>query len=363
MKFILTCLLFCLGLVLSSPGNDFRVYAPASKSNTLWIILVKSDASGDTVQMAVEQKVDLGFAGRVITAHPQKPLLYVSATGGEQGRVPGAMISLSGNGAYQKHERVAFNDGACFLSLDRGSRHLLGVSYGNGRLNVYPLDERGMPGKAVTTIDEGKREAHCVLPSPDNRNLYIPYVKGNLALLQYAYDGKTGAVTPLEPSDAGPPQGTGPRHMAYHPKLPMVYFSNEQGIGLSTYRRGENGQLKIEQDINILAPGMSKTGLSASDLLVTPDGRFLFAGLRGHGQDFDRIARYHISENGHAELLGLTQADKIPWGLTLSPDSRFLLVAATTGATLTAYRISDQGDLKRAATLKWEPRISDLVTR
>ena len=361
MRYTLTCCFLSLSLLLPCPGKDFRVYASCSKSNTLWIILVKADE--DAVQMAVEQKVDLGFAGRVITSHPVKPLLYVSATGGEEGRVPGAVISLSDKGTYQKHERVTFNDGACFLSLDRGSRHLLGVSYGNGRLNVYPLDKRGMPGKAVTTIDEGKRESHCVLPSPDNRNLYIPYVKGNLALLQYAYDGKTGAVTPLAPKDAGPPQGTGPRHMAYHPKLPMVYFSNEQGIGLSTYRRGENGQLKIEQDINILAPGMSKTGLSASDLLVTPDGRFLFAGLRGHAQDFDRIARYRILENGHAELLGLTQADKIPWGLTLSPDGRFLLVAATNGATLTAYRISDHGELKRTATLKWEPRISDLVTR
>jgi len=363
MKYCLASLFLFVGLLLHASGKDFRVYAPASKSNTLWIILVKSDESGDTVQMTVEQKIDLGFAGRVITAHPQKPLLYVSATSGETGQVPGAVISLSENGTYQKHERIAFNDGACFLSLDRDNRHLLGVSYGNGRLNVYPLDGRGMPGKAVTTIDEGKREAHCVLLSPDNRNLYIPYVKGNLALLQYAYDGKTGAVTPLEPRDAGPPQGTGPRHMAYHPKLPMVYFSNEQGIGLSSYRRGENGHLKIEQDINVLAPGMSKVGLSASDLLITPDGRFLFAGLRGHRQDFDRIARYRVLENGHAELLGLTQADKIPWGLSLSPDGKFLLVTATTGATLTAYRISTKGDLKRAATLKWEPRISDLVTR
>ncbi|MFP6874600.1 MAG: beta-propeller fold lactonase family protein [Verrucomicrobiales bacterium] len=360
MRFTLVCL-FCLGLLLPCSGKPFRVYAPCNKSNTLWIILVRANEGG--VEMTVEQKVDLGFPGRVITSHPAKPLLYVTATDGEVGRVPGAVISLSDKGTYQKHERVAFNDGACFLSLDRGNKHLLGVSYGNGRLNVYPLDDRGMPGKAVTTIDEGKREAHCVLPSPDNRNVYIPYVKGNLALLQYRYDGKTGSLTPLDPKDARPPQGTGPRHLAYHPELPMVYFTNEQGIGLSTYRRGENGQLKIEQDLNVLAPGMSKTGLSASDLLITPDGRFLFGGLRGHRQDFDRIARYRVLENGHAEFLGLTEADKIPWGLTLSPDGRFLLVAATGGATLTAYRISDTGDLKRVATLKWEPRISDLVTR
>jgi len=151
--------------------------------------------------------------------------------------------------------------------------------------------------------------------------------------------------------------------MAYHPTLPMVYFSNEQGIGLSSYRREANGQLKVEQDISILPPGMSKIGLSASDLLITPNGKFLFAGLRGHRQDFDRISRYRVLEDGKAEFLGLTEADKIPWGLTLSPDGKFLLVSATTGANLTAYQISPNGGLERVATLKWEPGMSDLVTR
>ena len=151
--------------------------------------------------------------------------------------------------------------------------------------------------------------------------------------------------------------------MAYHPTIPMVYFSNEQGIGLSTYRREANGQLKVEQDISILPPGMSKIGLSASDLVITPDGKFLFAGLRGHRQDFDRISRYRILEDGKAEFMGLTEADKIPWGLTLSPDGKFLLASATTGASLTAYRITPTGNLKKAASLIWDSGMTDLVTR
>ena len=81
------------------------------------------------------------------------------------------------------------------------------MSYGNGRLHVYPLGKDGVPGKSVATVDEGINAAHCVLVSPDNRNLYIPYVKGNLALLQYGYNGDT-AITALEPKDARPPQGT-----------------------------------------------------------------------------------------------------------------------------------------------------------
>ena len=66
---------------------------------------------------------------------------------------------------------------------------------------------------------------------------------------------------------------------------------------------------------------------------------------------------------GKAEFLGLTEADKIPWGLTLSPDGNFLLVSATTGASLTAYRISPDGNLKKIVSLAWDPRMSDLVAR
>ena len=181
--------------------------------------------------------------------------------------------------------------------------------------------------------------------------------------MQYSYDDKTGKIYPLEPKDAKPPLGSGPRHMAYHPTLPMLYFSNEQGVGLSSYRRETNGQLRVMQDISILPQGMSKIGLSASDLLITPDGKFLFAGLRGHSQDFNRISRYRVLGNGTAEFLGLTKADKTPWGLTLSPDGKFLLVSATTGASLSAYRILSNGNLMRVASFAWDEKMSDLVTR
>lgn len=68
-------------------------------------------------------------------------------------------------------------------------------------------------------------------------------------------------------------------------------------------------------------------------------------------------------EDGKAEFLGLTEADQVPNGLALSPDGKFLLVSATTGASLTAYRISKNGDLKQVAVLGWDEGMSDLVTR
>ena len=361
----LTLITALLGFGMSATGlaaEAFRVYAASSTTQTLWIVDAAPKEDGG-LELKIAEKRDLGFPGRVIAAHPEKPLLYVSGRGGERGKVPGAVVSLARNGSYASHQRVDFNDDASFISLDRSAAFLFGVSYGNGRLNVYRLGEDGVPGKAVATVDEGKKEAHCVLVSPDNKYLYIPYVKGNLALLQYRFDASSGAVTPLDPLNANPPPGTGPRHLVYHPTLPMVYFTNEQGLGLSTYERLSNGQLALRQNIEILPEGMSQEGLSASDLEITPDGRFVFAGLRGHSQDFDRIARYRVREDGQAELLGLTPTDKIPWGLALSPDGEYLLVSATTGATLSAYRITSEGGLEKTASLSWDAEISDLLTR
>ena len=41
--------------------------------------------------------------------------------------------------------------------------------------------------------------------------------------------------------------------MAYHGKLPVVYFSNEQGLGVSVYQRDlENGQLALRQVVEAL---------------------------------------------------------------------------------------------------------------
>jgi 6-phosphogluconolactonase len=358
---ILTAL---IGFGMSSASlaaEPFRVYAPSNKTQTLWIVDASPKADGG-LELKLAEKPNLGIKGVVIAAHPKKPLLYVAGGGGERGKVPGAVVTLARNRGYASHQRVDLNDDAAYLSLDRSGSFLFGVSYGNGRLNVYRLGENGLPGKAAATVDEGKKEAHCVLISPDNQFLYIPYVKGNLALFQYRFDASSGAVTPLDPPNANPPKGTGPRHLVYHPTLPFVYFTNEQGIGLSTYERRPNGQLTLRQDIAILPEGMSKEGLSASDLEITPDGKFIFAGLRGHTQDFDRIARYRVEKDGQAKLLGLTPADKIPWGLTLSPDGKYLLVSAFTGATLTAYRITTEGGLEKVASLPWDAEIFDLLT-
>lgn len=346
---------------ISNAEPAFHVYAPSPESKQLWVIAAKPTPTG--INLAIESKVDLGFAGATIAVHPTQPVLYVGAGGGALDAVPATTISLDNSGAVANQQPFKLKHGTAYLSTDRSSRFLLSADYGSGAVDIYGLNEKGEPTKWVAGRDEGRKEAHCILAPPDNRNLYIPYVKGNNALLQYRFDGTTGALVPMEPSNAMPPDGTGPRHMAYHPTLPVVYFSNEQHLGVSVYDRDAEGRLTFRKVCDAVTPNEPKEGISSSDIVITPDGRFLFAGIRGHQRDFDWIARYRIADNGDITLIGRTPADKIPWGFTLSPKAEFLFVSAWTGATINAYKIGIDGSLEKAASLPCDKGIFDLGAR
>ena len=356
---LLVALLAFTTIVNGEP--PFHVYAPSPGSKQLWVIAAKPSPSG--IELAVESKLDLGFPGSTISLHPSKPVLYVGAGGGALESVPAATVSLDSSGCVANQQSFKLKHGTAYLSTDPSSRFLLSADYGSGAVDVYGLDDNGAPTRWVAGRDEGRKEAHCILASPDNRNIYIPYVKGNNAILQYRFNSNTGSLEPMEPANALPPAGTGPRHMAYHTTLPVVYFSNEQNLGVSVYDRDPDGRLKFRKVCDAVTADESKEGISSSDLVMTPDGRFLFAGIRGHQREFDWITRYRIAENGDISLLGRTPADKIPWGFTLSPKGEFLFVTAFNGATITAYKVGEDGSLAKAASIPCDKNISDIVAR
>jgi 6-phosphogluconolactonase len=195
----------------------------------------------------------------------------------------------------------------------------------------------------------------------DQKNLYVPYVKEFNALMQYGIDGKT--LTPLDPINAKPPEGTGPRHLANHPEGKFVYSSNEQSPGASVYQRLPNGQLKHVQICDAFEKFPRESGLSTSDIQCTPDGRFVFAGIRDREREHNAIARYKVNKDKTLSLLGRTPVDAVPWGLALSPAGRHLLATGTTTGTLQVFRIGNDGNLTLAAKHEWGDKVTDLVTR
>ena len=348
--------------------GGFTLYAPSGSKQRLLVVRARPAAGDDKggvkggVTLELTRTVDLGFPGDTIAAHPTLPVLYVSGGQGKDGH-NAAVVPLDTAGLPQEPKPVTLDRGYAYLATDRAGRFLLGCDYGSGAVDVFPLDAAGLPGKRVHGLDEGRKEAHCVLPAPDNRSVYIPYVKQNSALFQYAFDPATGRLAPLEPKDVGPPADSGPRHLVYHPRLPLVYFSEEQGLGVSIYRRAEDGRLSLWQRSRAVPADAPASGVTSSDIVITPDGRHLYAGIRGHDHAYDFIACYAVGEDGSLAPRGLVPADKIPWGMAVSPDGRYLAVTGFNSATLMVYAIAADGSLTRAATLPWDERITDVIVR
>eukprot|EP00729_Bicosta_minor_P025928 gene25928-15133_t len=71
----------------------------------------------------------------------------------------------------------------------------------------------------------------CLSPAGDA--CFIPEL-GCDAVFQYKYNSETGILTPNGTAAVKTP-GAGPRHMVFHPTLPVVYVINEMHSTVSVY--------------------------------------------------------------------------------------------------------------------------------
>ncbi|QDU62978.1 6-phosphogluconolactonase [Planctomycetes bacterium Pan216] len=351
--------------------DDVRAWLPASTGETLIygpsratkeLLTARMSTATGTPTLEVIHREPLGLAAGPVAYHPEHRVIYAvdsrpKAKGGGRGYV----IKLNDDGAVA--EKVPFETahGYSYLGLDRSRRFLLGGSYSEGHSDVFALGDQGIPGKVVSNRFEGRDKAHAILTTPDNRFAYVPYVKDQNALHQYRFNKKTGELTPHPKGMITPPNGIGPRHVAFHPTRPYVFFSNEQGLGASSFRLEKDGSLTFVESAAV-QDGPPQAGQTASDIALTRGGNYLFTGLRGGkpGQP-NAICRYKVGGDGSLEFLGMTEADTIPWCLQLTPDERHLLVSATKAGTLTAYEVGDDGGLSKAASIPWDKQIYDMI--
>ncbi len=355
----LSYLILLLTNLLLSAQESFHIYAPSRSAKVLRVLEAKVD--GEALQLKSVVDYPLGFTATTITAHPEKNLLYVTTNGGPEGECPAATVVLDEKGLPQKHHSHLLKNGYAGLAVNAKAGWLAGASYRTGWLDLYQLDDRGRIGKSFVSRYEEKKNAHFVLISPDQKNLYVPYVKDFNALMQYGIDGNS--LTPLDPPNAKPPEGTGPRHLANHPSGKFVYSSNEQRPGASVYQRLANGQLKHRQVCDAFEKFPRDTGLSSSAVRCAPDGRFVFVGIRDREKEHNAIARYKVNEDKTLTLLGRTPVDAVPWGLAFSPDGRYLLATGTVAGTLQVFRSGRDGSLAIVAKHEWGDKVTDLVTR
>ena len=345
---IASILIFTLTLQSFLLGNgSFRLFVPDPQNQQLKAYSIESNSSGFLAKAAVS--LGLSFSPNGIAIDPKRDSLIL--TGASDGKAMSATVVHSENGGLKLVGSNTLAHPTGYTSVDRTGSYFMSSHYQSGWVAVYRIEKNGIVGDATTTLKTPNPEAHCIRTTPDNRFAYVPCVKNNNALFQFSFDTGTGKLEPLAPYNAKPPAMFGPRHVAYHPTLPIVYFSNEQQLGVSVFAIGDDGQLTDRQHATTLPRRSSfeqgKRDLHASDLVLSPDGKRLFVAVRDFGGDEDSVFAFRIEADGKLSLESRTKVGDIPWKLDISPGGDYLIVCESGDRNIAFFEIAPDGSLDR----------------
>ena len=272
---------------------------------------------------------------------PDKGVLHVGRRGSQEiasYRVDSRTGSLSLIGA------APLQGEPVYLSTDRTGRYVLSAYYYQSTAAVHAVNDDGAVVFPPVEWRFTAHGAHAILTDRSNRFAYVPHIanRGPNRIDQFRFDADTGRLTPNDPPFHAPAEYLGPRALAFHPALDVVYFSDEQGSSVTAYVIDpERGTLDPLQTISTLPDDYSGNN-TCSQIRVSPDGALLFAPNRGH----DSIASFRVdAATGRLTAADRVGTEPVPRAFGLDPDGRFLFAAGQRTGRLASYRVEDGGAL------------------
>lgn len=134
--------------------------------------------------------------------------------------------------------------------------------------------------------------------------------------------------------------GSGPRHAAYHPTLPLVYVANELDSTMTVWDFDvESGKLTPRDTVSLL-PREFGGDSSAAGIVISQDARQLFVSNRGS----NTIATITLDDTGRPETLAWTAClGDFPRFIGLEPESQRLFVANERTDTIVEFDLTANG--------------------
>ena len=221
------------------------------------------------------------------------------------------------------------------LSIDPTGRWIVTANYSAGTVGVVPIEKDGTLGPRSDLVNlpgepgpDRKQQAsshpHNAVFDPSGRFIAVPD-KGIDRVFVFRLDAASGKLMPNDPPFVATRAGDGPRHIVFHPQMPLAYVINELSSSVTTYRfDAQRGSL---QPIQILPsiPANYTGNNTGAEIAVAPSGRVVYVSNRGH----DSIAIFAVDRRAGT----LTPVDwapthaKSPRFFCLDPSAKILYAA------------------------------------
>lgn len=228
------------------------------------------------------------------------------------------------------NKRLTGGGAPCYINVDDKGHHVITANYLGGSITAFNVRQDGgldsipqqiiFSGKGIDKERQTQPHLHCVQFSPDYKYLFADDLGTDKI---YKFNVKPDDSTYLT---VGTPvyfkikDGSGPRHLIFHPNQKYAYLLTEISGDVVVFDYME-GNLQEKQTIK--ADSLNARG--SGDIQISPDGRFLYASNRLKG---DGIAVFSIDQNsGLLTKIAYQPTGVHPRNLIITPSGGLLLVA------------------------------------
>jgi 6-phosphogluconolactonase (cycloisomerase 2 family) len=296
-----------------------------------------------------------------LAINPSQTRLYaVSEIDNYAGTHNGALVSYAIGGDYQLNRLGTVSSAGTtptYVSVHPSGKFVFVANYGGGNVAVFPVGANGALGAAsdvrpsvgprhlsravddppgqFAVSDHDSPHMHMVAPDPAGQFVIANDAGLDLTLI-WRFDAQAGRLLPADVPVVTAPSGSAPRHFVFHPSGKFFYNLYEHDAKVAVYDYDPvHGALHAKQLVSTLPPKFGGSTL-ASEIIITADGRFLYAANRVH----NAVAIFAVAADGQLRMQSeaWVHADS-PRSLAIDPSGEFLYSCNQKGDSITSFRI------------------------
>jgi 6-phosphogluconolactonase len=256
--------------------------------------------------------------------------------------------SICSNGTLIKISTATGLVGPVSLGISQDGTTIFTANYGGSGISLY----KSTPAGKLTWVRDWTYTLSSPGAVPDRQDVPHPHQALFDSTGKFVVVPDLGADKIRVFSYAGAelptitvPPGTGPRHGAFFPakgKAEFYYLVGELSNTISVFSvsyQGDHILLSPLQRLSTLPA--SATAAGAAELVISPDGRFIYVSNRGDNvfSDGHSIAAYKRGKDGKLELLEYFSSKvKTPRHIALDPTGTWFIAEGQNGGGLKAFR-------------------------
>ena len=342
-------------LALTPAGAATYVYVSNAEDGTIGVYTMAADGT-----LKPGDRVEAGKLVMPMSVSPNKRFLFAAI---RSQPFSAATYSIDrSTGVLKLVAKAPLAESLPYIYADKTGRWLLGAAYGGHKVTVNPIGGDGKIGKETQIIPTALN-AHAIVTDNTNRYAFVPHL-GTDQIFQFRFDARTGKLASNTPATVQIKAKQGPRHIIFSKDNKFAYLLNELTAVVTTLsldpRTGLLTQVSeasaLPPDSKLL-PGAPRVpagagggpardvsnDIWASDLHLTPDGKFLYAAERTGSS----IGAFSVdAASGKLTFLSSTPVEKQPRGFRIHPNGKFMVVTGQQSSTISVYAIEANGSLK-----------------